>query len=254
MIEGLVSPTVGAVLAGLSVTLVLLGVLVYEDIRKLRADAKIARNWFWFKYGFSVSVRVDLDLATFRNGLDDYIRRAWAYKPPDLAVPRWSSETDRHTVEIFDVPPGLPTDKKKPVIELRVSSPLIDDGVIVSVRCLSPSAAAWAFDFVLSLPLVLRPADEWITAKKTQAPEAVNGDTVDLSILTELKPSQPGLERWRFVPVDREIINRRKRVLELSGLGWTYEEIAKELTVSVDTVKKDLQALGLTKPRRKRRR
>lgn len=255
MIEGPDSPLAWGAIAALFGLFVLLVVFIYETIRSQRAEAKLGKHWFWLKYGFTVTVRVDLDLATFRAGLDDYIRRAWAYKPPDLAVPRWSSDTDRHTVEIFDVPPGLPTDKKKAVIELGVSSPLIDDGVIVHVRCVSPSAAAWAFDFVLSLPLVLRPADEWMAAKKTQAPEAGNDNMVDFGTPAELKPVQiqPGLERWRIVPADSEVLTRRQRVAELRQLDWTYEEIAKELMVSIDTVKNDLQAMGLTKRRRRKR-
>jgi len=249
VIEGPFSPSGLVALGALIVLTVLLAILAISSTLNDRAKRQLDRHWFLIARGFSVSVTVDLDVATFRNGLDDYIRRAWAYKPPDLAMPRWFPDTDRHMVEIFDVPPGYPTDKTRAVIELSVSP---EDGnqIIINVRCLSPSAASFALELVLSLPLVLRPADEWMAAKKTQAPEAGNGG---LAGLEELKPGPPGLDRWRVTPVNGEIINRRKRVAELRKLNWTYEDIAKELTVSVETVRDDLQALGLTKRRNRRR-
>lgn len=86
-------------------------------------------------------------------------------------------------------------------------------------------------------------------AEETRAPEAIN---VIRAKLEELKPNPPGLDRWRVVPVNSEIIERRKRVAELKELDWRYEDIARELTVSTDTVKNDLQALRLTRGRNRK--
>lgn len=273
MIEGPASPASLVVLGALalagSVTMIyavafILNNLVNKQLHRQQPDRQQPDGHLdLIERGFFVSVIVYLDLATFRNGLDDYIRRTWAYKPPDLAMPRWFPGKDSHTVEIFDVPPGFPTDKTKAVIRLFVLK-AIDNKIGLGVTCLSPSAASFAFEFVLSLPLVLQPADEWMAAKETRAPETIDIFRAKLEEFRklvasealvkaeELKPGPAGLGNWRIVPANSEIVKRRKRVAELKGLDWRYEDIARELAVSTETVKNDLQAMGLTKSRNRK--
>ncbi len=114
----------------------------------------------------------------------------------------------------------------------------------------------WAFDWIGFQvgKYIISPdpgrGERWVreVVYLDQFGKSTRGDKVMLRIVQDLEAALSPQERGERV--SRDIEERRQEVARLRGLRWTAKEIARELQVGKRTIARDLDALGLTEPRK----